>query len=140
LPILVNEDGSNFFAQSSEKTEFDNAKAVFKRATNYAGARNQFAEFLLRYPRGGYAPAARFWKGNTEFLLGQYKSALLTLRPLQIAEPNYKKTPEAMLVIANCYLELKDMQAARNTLEELMEQYERSEEAVVARDRLSKLQ
>jgi len=140
LPILVNEDGSNFFAQSSEKAEFDNAKAVFKRATNYAGARNQFAEFLLRYPRGGYAPAARFWKGNTEFLLGQYKSALLTLRPLQIAEPNYKKTPEAMLVIANCYLELKDMQAARNTLEELMEQYERSEEAVVARDRLTKLQ
>jgi len=57
-----------------------------------------------------------------------------------MAEPNYKKTPEAMLVIANCYSELKDPQAARTTLEELVEQYERSEEASVARDRLSKLQ
>jgi len=138
LPILVNEDGSNFFAQSSEKTEFDNAKAVFKRA-NYAGARKQFAEFLLRYPHGGYASAARFWKGNAEFLQGDYKSALLTLRPLQMAEPNYQKTPEAMLAIANCYSELKDPQAARKTLEDLVEQYERTEAASVARDRLAKL-
>jgi len=139
LPMLVSEDGASFYAQASEKKEFDNAKAVFKRA-NYPGARKQFDEFLLRYPHGGYAPAARFWKGNAEFLQGDYKSALLTLRPLQTAEPNYQKTPEAMLAIANCYSELKDPQAARKTLEELVEQYERTEAASVARDRLSKLQ
>jgi len=139
LPMLVSEDGASFYAQSSEKKEFDNAKAVFKRA-NYPGARKQFDEFLLRYPHGGYAPAARFWKGNAEFLQGDYKSALLTLRPLQLAEPNYQKTPEAMLAIANCYSELKDPQAARKTLEDLVEQYERTEAASVARDRLSKLQ
>jgi tol-pal system protein YbgF len=139
LPVLVSEDGASFYAQDSEKKEFENAKAVFKRA-NYQGARKQFDEFLLRYPHSGYASAARFWKGNAEFLQGNYKSALLTLRPLQMAAPNYKKTPEAMLVIANCYSELKDPQAARTTLEELVEQHERSEEASVARDRLSKLQ
>jgi tol-pal system protein YbgF len=139
LPMLVSEDGASFYAQASEKKEFDNAKAVFKRA-NYPGARKQFEEFLLRYPHGGYAPAARFWKGNAEFLQGDYKSALMTLRPLQTAEPNYQKTPEAMLAIANCYSELKDPQAARKTLEDLVEQYERTEAASVARDRLSKLQ
>jgi tol-pal system protein YbgF len=139
LPMLVSEDGASFYAQASEKKEFDNAKAVFKRA-NYQGARKQFDEFLLRYPHGGYAPAARFWKGNAEFLQGDYKSALLTLRPLQMAEPNYQKTPEAMLAVANCYSELKDPQAARKTLEDLVEQYERTEAASVARDRLSKLQ
>ena len=139
LPTLVNEDGSAFYAQSAEKTEFENAKAVFKRA-NYPGSRKQFAEFLLRYPRSGYAAAARFWKGNAEFLEGDYRSALITLRPLQMAEPNYPKTPEAMLAIANCYSELKDPQSARKTLEELVEQYEKSEAASVARDRLSKLQ
>jgi len=139
LPILVNEDGSIFYAQGAEKTEFENAKAVFKRA-NYPGSRKQFAEFLLRYPRSGYAAAARFWKGNAEFLEGDYRSALITLRPLQMAEPNYPKTPEAMLAIANCYSELKDPQSARKTLEELVEQYEKSEAASVARDRLSKLQ
>ena len=139
LPTLVSEDGASFYAQASEKKEFDNAKAVFKRA-NYQGARKQFDEFLLRYPHGGYAPAARFWKGNAEFLQGDYKAALLTLRPLQTAEPNYQKTPEALLAIANCYSELKDPQAARKTLEDLVEQYERTEAASVARDRLSKLQ
>ena len=139
LPMLVSEDGASFYAQASEKKEFDNAKAVFKRS-NYQGARKQFDEFLLRYPHGGYAPAARFWKGNAEFLQGDYKAALLTLRHLQTAEPYYQKTPEAMLAIANCYSELKDPQAARKTLEELVEQYERSEAASVARDRLSKLQ
>jgi tol-pal system protein YbgF len=139
LPMLVSEDGASFYAQTAEKKEFDNAKAVFKRA-NYQGARKQFDEFLLRYPHGGYAPAARFWKGNAEFLQGDYKAALITLRPLQMAEPSYQKTPEAMLAIANCYSELKDPQAARKTLEELVEQYERTEAASVARDRLSKLQ
>ncbi len=138
LPVLVKEEGATFYAQSAEKTEFDNAKSVFNRA-NYQGSRKQFAEFLLRYPRSGYAAAARFWKGNAEFLEGDYRSALVTLRPLQIAEPNYPKTPEAMLAIANCYSELKDLQSARKTLEELVEQYEKSEAASVARDRLSKL-
>ena len=53
-----------------------------------------------------------------------------------------KPTKRVALVIgnANCYSELKDPQAARKTLEELVEQYERSEAARVARDRLSKLQ
>ncbi len=138
MPVLVNEDGSTFYAQAAEKTEFDNAKAVFKRA-NYPGARKQFSEFLLRYPQSGYAAAARFWKGNAEFLQGDYRSALVTLRPLQMAEPNYPKTAEAMLAIANCYSELKDPQSARKTLEDLVEQYEKSEAASVARDRLSKL-
>jgi len=138
LPVLVKEEGATFYAQSAEKTEFDNAKSVFNRA-NYQGSRKQFAEFLLRYPRSGYAAAARFWKGNAEFLEGDYRSALITLRPLQMAEPNYPKTPEAMLAIANCYSELKDLQSARKTLEDLVEQYEKSEAASVARDRLSKL-
>jgi tol-pal system protein YbgF len=138
LLIMVTEDGSTFFAQSSEKAEFDNAKAVFKRA-NYSGARKQFLEFLLRYPQSGYVPAARFWKGSAEFVLGDYEVALLTLRPLQIDAPKYRNTPEAMLAIANCYSELKDPQAARKTLEELVEQYERTEAASVARDRLAKL-
>jgi tol-pal system protein YbgF len=123
LPMLVSEDGASFYAQATEK-EFDNAKAVFKRA-NYLGARKQFDEFLLRYPHGGYAAGGRFWKGNAEFLQGDYKAALLTLRPLQVAEPNYQKTPEAMLAIANRYSELKDPQSARKTLEDLVEQYER---------------
>lgn len=138
VPILVKEEGATFYAQSAEKAEFDNAKSVFNRA-NYQGSRKQFAEFLLRYPRSGYAAAARFWKGNAEFLEGDYRSALITLRPLQIAEPNYPKTPEAMLAIANCYSELKDLQSARKTLEELVEQYEKSEAASVARERLGKL-
>ena len=57
-----------------------------------------------------------------------------------MAEPNYPRTPEAMLAIANCYSELKEIPSARKTLEELVEQYEKSEAASVARDRLSKLQ
>jgi tol-pal system protein YbgF len=138
LLIVVTEDGSTFFAQSSEKAIFNNAKAVFKRI-DYAGARKQFAEFLLRYPHGGYAPAARFWMGAADFLQGDYKAALLTLRPLQIDAPRYRNTPEAMLLIANCYIELKDPQAGRKTLEELVEQYERTEAASAARDRLAKL-
>ena len=138
LLIKVTEDGSTFYAQTAEKKEFDNAKAVFKRA-NYQGAGKQFDEFLLRYPHGGYARAARFWKGSAEFLQSDWKAALITLRPLQLDALKYKHTPEAMRVIANCYSELKDWQAARKTYEEIVERYERTEAASVARDRLAKL-
>jgi len=42
IAMLVSEDGASFYAQTSEKKEFDNAKAVFQRASNYEGARKQF--------------------------------------------------------------------------------------------------
>jgi len=47
--------------------------------------------------------------------------------------------PEAMLAIANCQLELKDIKAAKRTLDEVVRSYPKSEAANTARDRASHL-
>jgi TolA-binding protein len=44
-----------------------------------------------------------------------------------------------VLSIANCQIELKDMKAARKTLEDLIQAYPQSEAAAAAKERLSRL-
>jgi TolA-binding protein len=53
--------------------------------------------------------------------------------------PDHEKAPEAVLSIANCQIELKDIRAARRTLEDLMKVYPQSEAAQAGRERLSRL-
>jgi type I restriction enzyme R subunit len=48
-------------------------------------------------------------------------------------------TAEAMLAISNVQIELKDLKAARKTLEDLIAAYPQADTAGTARDRLSRL-
>jgi len=47
--------------------------------------------------------------------------------------------PEAMLAMANCQIELKDVKAARKTVDELVKAYPNSEAARAGRERVAKL-
>jgi TolA-binding protein len=58
---------------------------------------------------------------------------------LLVGSPNHLRAPEAMLSVANCQLELKDIKAARKTFEDVIKTYPQSEAASAARERLSKL-
>jgi TolA-binding protein len=44
-----------------------------------------------------------------------------------------------MLAVANCQIELKDVRAAKRSLEELVKAHPQSEAASTARDRLARL-
>ena len=71
-----------------------------------------------------------------ESLPAEYKEAIRAFRALVDRAPDHLRTPEAMLSIANCQSELKDNDAARRTLEQLVRQYPQTEAAQAARDRL----
>ena len=64
---------------------------------------------------------------------------MTNFRALVTAEPNHFRAPEALLSMANCQVELKDVKSARKTLEELVKAYPQSEAASVANERLAKL-
>ncbi|MGZ5267193.1 MAG: tetratricopeptide repeat protein, partial [Caldimonas sp.] len=49
------------------------------------------------------------------------------------------RAPEALLAIANCQAELKDVKAARKTIDELMKTYPKSEAAQAGKERLASL-
>jgi tol-pal system protein YbgF len=137
-PVKVNLDGREFMVEPAEKRDFEAALALFRKA-EFAAAKTAFFDFLSRYSRSGYAPSALFWLGNAQYATRDYTGAMVNFRALIANAPDHQRTPEAVLSVANCQLELKDVRSARKTLQDLVRDYPKSEAAVAARERLALL-
>ena len=137
-PSRMTIDGREFVADPSEKQEYDNAMATFRKG-DFAAAQLVFVNFLTRYPKTGFRPSALFWLGNAQYATKDYKDALASFRALVAMGADHMRAPEALLAIANCQLELKDNKGARKTMDELIANYPASEAAQAAKDRLARL-
>jgi tol-pal system protein YbgF len=137
-PVKVTLEGKEFLAEPGEKREFDAAMGVFRQG-DFAAAQVAFLDFLKRFPRGGYAPSALFWLGNAQYATRDYKEAIANFKALLAASADHPRAGEALLSIANCQVELKDVKSARKTLEDLVKAYPDSEAAQAAKERLGKL-
>lgn len=137
-PVKVSVDGREFMAEQAEKRDFDAALALFRKG-EFAAAQPAFAEFIKRYNQSGYVPSAFFWLGNAQYATRDYKEAVQNFRTLLTQAPDHLRAPEAVLSIANCQVELKDLKGARKTLEDLIKAYPQSEAATAAKDRLARL-
>lgn len=137
-PSKVTVDGREFVADPAEKQEFEAALAVLRKG-DFAPAQAAFSSFLKRYPQSGYKAPALFWLGNAQYALRNYRDAITNFRTLVATDTEHVRAPEAVLAVANCQIELKDVKGARKTLEDLLKAYPQSEAAAVAKDRLSKL-
>ncbi len=137
-PLKVQVDGLEFLAEPAEKRDFEGALATFRKG-DFVTAQNLFVSFLGRYPISKYAPSALFWLGNAQYASRDYKEAIINFRALITRNPEHLRTPEAVLSVANCQLELKDTKGARKTLTDLVKAYSQSEAAVAAKERLSTL-
>jgi tol-pal system protein YbgF len=136
-PTRVSLDGRDFMAEPSEKRDFDNAMAVFRKG-EFANAQVVFVDFMTRYSQSGYRPSALFWLGNSQYATKDYKEAMANFRSLISLASDHLRVPEAALAIANCQLELKEFKAARKTLEELVSNHPGTEAAAAAKDRLAR--
>jgi tol-pal system protein YbgF len=134
-PQQVSVDGKDFLADAEEKRAYDDAMAAMRNG-EFDKASPQLVTFLRRYPTSGYVDTARYWLGNAQYGLRQYKEAVATFRAFVTAAPEHLRAPEALLALANCQAELKDNKSARKTLEELIKQYPRSEAAQAGRERI----
>ena len=137
-PSKVTSDGKEFVASPAEIRDFDAALATLRRG-EFAPAQTAFLDFINRYPQSGYRPSTLFWLGNAQYALRAYREAIINFKSVVAIAPDHVRSPEAALSIANCQVELKDMKAARKTLEDLIKVYPQSEAASVAKDRLTKL-
>jgi len=137
-PQKVNVEGREFVAAAVEKKEFDAGLAIF-RTGDFAGAQVAFVDFAKRHPQSGYYPSALFWLGNAQYATRDYKEAMANFRAMLTQMPDHPRAAEAMLSIANCQIELKDMRAARRSLEDVVRLHPKSEAAQAARERLLKL-
>lgn len=137
-PVKVAVDGREFMAEPAEKRDFEAALGIFRKG-DFAAAQTAFADFLRRWSQSSYGPSAQFWLGNARYATREYKEAIQNFRLLLTQAPDHLRAPEAVLSIANCQVEIKDLRGARKTLEELIKAYPESEAAVAAKDRLARL-
>lgn len=95
-----------------------------------------FVGFVGRYPSSAYVVSALFWLGNAQYATRDYKEAVTNFRALIARNPEHLRASEAVLSIANCQLELKDVKGARKTLTDLIKAYPETEAAIAAKERL----
>lgn len=137
-PSKVSLDGAEFLVDPAEKRDYEFALAVFRRG-DFLTAQNLLVGFLARNANSGYAISALFWLGNAQYATRDYKEAMINFRALISRNPGHPRSPEAVLAVANCQLELKDTKGARKTFTDLINAYPQSEAAVAAKERLASL-
>lgn len=137
-PQKVNLDGREFSVEPDEKRQYDEAMELLRKS-DFAGSANALTAFRKRYPTSGYSESVLFWLGNALYGSRQYKDAITSFRSLVSGSPDSAKAPEALLAIANCQAELKDVKTARRTIDELLKTYPKSEAAQAGRERLASL-
>jgi tol-pal system protein YbgF len=137
-PVKVSVDGREAMVEPAEKADFDRSMALFRQG-DFPGAQAAFAGFLSRYPTSVYKPSVLFWLGNAQYANKAYRDAMANFQRLLTESPTHPRAAEAMLAISNVQVELKDLKAARKTLEDLVKAYPASETAATARERLSRL-
>lgn len=137
-PKPVESDGMAFQAQPAEQQAYESALNLLRQG-EFESSRDAFTTFLRQYPQSGYSASARFWLGNAYYATRQYQPAIEQFNTLLANNPQHARAPEAALSIANSQIELKSVDAARKTLENLVTVYPDSEAAVAARERLSRL-
>ena len=137
-PVPATIDGREVMVDPAEKTEFEKAMAFFRQA-DFPAAQTALSSFLLRHAYSAYVPSALFWLGNAQYANKAYRDSMSNFQKLLKMAPQHPRAAEAMLAISNVQVELKDMKAARKTLEDLIATYPQAETAGTARDRLSRL-
>ena len=137
-PTTVKVDGVEFVADPAETKAYEDALAIFRKG-DFAAAGNAFNDFLKRNPRTGYTVSSLFWLGNAQYANREYAAAVRNFNTLISKAPNHARAPEAMLSVANCQLELKDIKSARKTLADVVKNYPHTEAAAAASERLAKL-
>ncbi|MBL8352767.1 MAG: tol-pal system protein YbgF [Burkholderiaceae bacterium] len=137
-PQKVSLDGREFVAEADERRAYDQALATL-RSGDFDKASALLGAFVQRYPGSGYGESARFWLGNALYGQKNYKDAVAVFRALVTGSPNHPRTPEAMLAMANCQIEMKDARAARKTIDDLVKAYPASEAAAAGKERLGSL-
>lgn len=137
-PQKVTLDGKDFAAEPEERRFHDAAMAAL-RTGDFDKAAIALAAFVQRYPTSGYIDSVRFWLGNALYGQKNYKEAINVFRAMVTASPTHPRTPEALLAVANCQIEMKDIRGARKTLDDLMKAHPASEAAAAGKERLGTL-
>jgi tol-pal system protein YbgF len=119
-----------------EKSVFELAYETFKKG-KYDKARIRFKNFLKQYPKTEYSDDAEFWIGECYYLEKKYKEAILEYEKVVKNYPKGDKVPSALLMQGLSFLMLNDKPSAKLILQRVIQDYPNTNEARIAREKLS---
>jgi tol-pal system protein YbgF len=125
-------------SQNPEKAAFDSAFDLFQK-NQFANARQQFQGFMRQYPQSSMADSALYWIGECYYSERQYQNSIETFQQVLNRYPSGNKTPNAMLKQAAAFQQIGDRTAARILYERLIDQFPRSPQAQIAKQKLKQM-
>ena len=103
---------------------------------NYQLAISGFTQYLQNFPDTPLSDNALYWIGESYYAQAQYDKAITQFQKLLQEYSTGDKVPAALYKIGLSYLELKDKKMGNQFLKKVMEEYPRSPEAKLAKDKL----
>lgn len=103
----------------------------------YTLALQGFAEYVRLFPHSQLADDAQFYIGEIYYAQGDYRQALTEFEKVLNEFSKSNRSPSALLKIGYSYLELGDSASGRAYLNKLIKEYPSTDEASLARSRLS---
>jgi tol-pal system protein YbgF len=107
---------------------------------DYRLAVTRFKEFLQKHPKSRLANNAQYWIGESHYSLREFDQAILEFDAVRSRYPQGDKVPAALLKQGFAFAELGEKVNARLILQEVVEKYAQSPEAVQAKQRLKSLE
>ncbi|MBI3060099.1 MAG: tol-pal system protein YbgF [Deltaproteobacteria bacterium] len=121
------------------KRDYDEAWKLLERK-DYRAAISRFKEFIKKNPQSEYADNAQYWIGESHYALREFDQAILEFDAVRRKYPKGDKVPAALLKQGFAFAELGDKVDARLILQELMDRFPQSQEAVKAKQKLKSLE
>jgi len=122
----------------SENGLYNVAKASLDAGKNEE-ARNQFEDFIKRYPTSENADNARFWIADSYYRDKWYEKAILEYQRVVEEYSKGNKVPSALLKQAYSFANLGEKGNARLILNDLIKRYPQTQEAESAKTKLKTL-
>lgn len=123
---------------AEEQKHYDRAFALLKQL-HYERAAKEFQNFLAKYPDGALAANARYWLGESRYVVKNYRAALVEFRRVLKDHPDSDKAPDALLKVGYVQQELGETDAARQTLADVIRRHPNTSAARSAEERLARM-
>lgn len=123
----------------SEKELYGAAKQALDKG-EFEVAREQFLQYLKRFPKSKNADNAQFWIGEIYFREKWYEKAIMEYQKVIETYPDGNKVPSALLKQGLAFFSLDEKANARLILKEMIRKYPASNEAKIAKEKLKSFQ
>jgi tol-pal system protein YbgF len=117
---------------------YDKAFQLF-RGGQFEAARAEFSSYLERYPKTDLADNAQFWLGECYYSEKRYQEAITAYEKTIKDYPTSDKVSSALLKQGMAFVELGDKTAGKILLKKVIKGYPQSNQAKIARNKLTRI-